>query len=77
MEPLSFDSIKQKVIELRRDVSTCPRWVKLVVALGAFYLLSPIDLIPDFIPVIGHLDDLALLGFLVALVKKHKGSSSI
>jgi uncharacterized membrane protein YkvA (DUF1232 family) len=41
-------------------------------ALGAFivaYALSPIDLIPDFIPVIGYLDDLVLvpLGLLLML----------
>lgn len=37
-------------------------WVaKLIVALVVAYALSPIDLIPDFIPVIGYLDDLVLL----------------
>jgi len=32
--------------------------------LWVLYLLSPVDLIPDFIPVIGRLDDLVLLGLL-------------
>jgi uncharacterized membrane protein YkvA (DUF1232 family) len=39
-------------------------------ALGVFvvaYALSPIDLIPDFIPVIGYLDDLLLLPALIWL----------
>lgn len=34
-----------------------PRRAKLVLALTAAYLASPIDLIPDFIPVAGQLDD--------------------
>ena len=38
-------------------------WALLVIA----YALSPIDLIPDFIPVIGYLDDLILLPLGIAL----------
>lgn len=42
------------------------RWL-LRIALA--YLLSPIDLIPDFIPIIGHLDDLLIVGGLVILAR--------
>ncbi|MBU3160745.1 DUF1232 domain-containing protein [Clostridium frigoris] len=42
----------------RRDV---PWYTKLVVVLVVGYALSPIDLIPDFIPVLGYLDDLILV----------------
>jgi uncharacterized membrane protein YkvA (DUF1232 family) len=43
-------------------------WYARVFALGiAAYVLSPIDLIPDFIPVLGHLDDLILVPLLVVL----------
>lgn len=47
-----------------------PRAAKLV-ALGVLaYAVSPIDLIPDFIPVLGQLDDLILLPLGVALAVK-------
>jgi uncharacterized membrane protein YkvA (DUF1232 family) len=38
-----------------------PWYAKLVAALVAAYALSPIDLIPDFIPVLGYLDDLIVV----------------
>ena len=43
-------------------------WVIAMVAIG--YALSPIDLIPDFIPVLGILDDLILLPCLIWLACK-------
>jgi uncharacterized membrane protein YkvA (DUF1232 family) len=46
-----------------------PWYAKVFSALVVAYLFSPIDLIPDFIPVLGYLDDLVLvpLGILLAL----------
>lgn len=44
-----------------------PRLVKLLAALVAAYALSPIDLIPDFIPVLGLLDEMVLLPGLIWL----------
>jgi Protein of unknown function (DUF1232) len=41
---------------LRRDPRV-PRRAKVVVALGGLWVLSPIDLLPEFLPVIGPLDD--------------------
>lgn len=38
-----------------------PWYAKLFAAVVSAYALSPIDLIPDFIPIIGHLDDLLLV----------------
>jgi uncharacterized membrane protein YkvA (DUF1232 family) len=51
-----------------RDSRT-PWYARLWAALVLGYALSPIDLIPDFIPVIGYLDDLVIvpLGVLIAL----------
>ncbi len=48
------------VRRLRRDPRV-PRRAKIVVALAGIWLLSPIDLIPEFIPVIGALDDVIVV----------------
>lgn len=39
-----------------------PGWVKVIPAIGLVYLLSPIDLIPDFVlPGLGQMDDIAVV----------------
>jgi uncharacterized membrane protein YkvA (DUF1232 family) len=45
-------------------------YARLCLALVVGYALSPIDLIPDFIPVLGYLDDLVLLPLGIALAIK-------
>jgi uncharacterized membrane protein YkvA (DUF1232 family) len=50
-----------------RDPRT-PLAAKVLAAVVVAYALSPIDLIPDFIPVIGLLDDLVLLPLGIAIV---------
>jgi uncharacterized membrane protein YkvA (DUF1232 family) len=47
---------------LARDARV-PRRAKVVLALTAGYLAFPIDLIPDFIPVVGQLDDAIVAAF--------------
>ena len=55
---------------LRRDPRV-PRRAKLAVGFAAVWVLSPIDLIPEFLPVIGPLDDIVV----VALALRYAGRS--
>lgn len=64
-------STRRDVIALwlaARDPRT-PWYAKLAAGAVAAYALSPIDLIPDFIPVLGYLDDVILvpLGIMLAV----------
>jgi uncharacterized membrane protein YkvA (DUF1232 family) len=64
-------SVKRDVVALwipARDGRT-PMVAKIVAGAVAAYALSPIDLIPDFVPVLGYLDDLIIvpLGILIAI----------
>ncbi len=70
---------KEKLRQLAEDIpALClamkekdtPFLAKIIAGTAVVYALSPIDLIPDFIPVIGYLDDLILLPLLVALTLK-------
>ena len=44
-----------------------PLFPKILIIITIGYALSPIDLIPDFIPVLGYLDDIIILPALIAL----------
>jgi len=71
-----LDSIKRWAAKLERDARALwlacrdprtPWYAKAVAAAVAVYAFSPIDLIPDFIPVLGYLDDLLIVPLGVAL----------
>jgi uncharacterized membrane protein YkvA (DUF1232 family) len=71
-----YRKLKRKAGKLKRQVwalSLClkdpdtPFLARLVIAVAVAYAVSPIDLIPDFIPVLGMLDDLVILPALIAL----------
>ena len=47
-----------------------PILVKFIAFVAVAYALSPIDLIPDFIPILGYLDDVILLPVLIWLAMK-------
>ena len=66
----SFLSWKQRVKALKRETYAIylacrhprvPWYAKFLAIVVVGYALSPIDLIPDFIPVLGYLDDLILI----------------
>lgn len=52
-----------------KDKNT-PLLAKILAGVTVAYALSPIDLIPDFIPVLGYLDDVLLLPALIVLTVK-------
>ena len=69
-------TLKDRAKQLKTDIPAVflalrrretPWYAKLLAGVTVGYALSPIDLIPDFIPVLGYLDDLILLPALVAL----------
>lgn len=69
-------TLKERAKQLKVDVPAVfialqkketPAVAKIVAGITVLYALSPVDLIPDFIPVLGYLDDLIVLPGLVAL----------
>ena len=72
-------NLKERAFSLKRDIpaiylalksTQTPVTAKLLALITVVLALSPIDLIPDFIPVLGYLDDVLLLPGLIALTVK-------
>lgn len=73
-----FYKVQDSVIALARMLSS---WVKgdyrnistksiIAVVAALIYFVNPLDLIPDFIPVIGQIDDIFVLGYLIKMLNK-------
>ena len=74
-----MSKLKDRAKKLKTDVPAVflalkekrtPWYAKIIAAIVVVYALSPVDLIPDFIPVLGYLDDVIILPALIALCIK-------
>ena len=74
-----LDSLKSRAKSLKHDTYALyfayrdprtPWYARVFAGLVAAYLLSPIDLIPDFIPILGYLDDVIIAPAGIALALK-------
>ena len=85
MQPFIVDiwgaimSLKERAAALKTDIPAVflalkaketPLIAKIAAGITVAYALSPIDLIPDFVPILGYLDDVILLPALVSLTLK-------
>ena len=68
-------NLKERAKKLKTDMPAVflalkekktPWYAKIIAAVVVVYAFSPIDLIPDFVPVLGYLDDLIILPALIA-----------
>lgn len=74
-----FEGLKRTAGTFRRELKVyqavradprTPRRARILIGLAVAYFISPIDLVPDFIPVIGHLDDALIVPLLVYLAMR-------
>ena len=71
-----MSKFKDKTSEINKKIgamyiamkrSDTPLYAKLACAMCVWYALSPLDLVPDFIPVLGAVDDIVIMPFLIWL----------
>jgi uncharacterized membrane protein YkvA (DUF1232 family) len=69
LRALSWEQRASLLSGLARD-PRLPKRVKLATLLVAAYVASPVDLVPDFIPVIGRVDDLIVMRFALRYISR-------
>ena len=76
---MGIAALKTKAQELKKNIVVLylafkhpktPLLAKIVIGIVVSYALSPIDLIPDFVPVLGYIDDLILIPAGIAIALK-------
>lgn len=76
---MNLENLKLRLRQLKTEVYAVylayrdprvPWYARLIAACVLGYAFSPIDLIPDFVPVLGYVDDLLLVPLGIALVLK-------
>ncbi len=74
-----FEKLKSIGKTLKQEVKTyqlilkdprTPKLAKFLLGLAVGYMLLPFDLIPDFIPVLGHIDDFIIVPIIVVVAFK-------
>lgn len=72
-----MNMLVQRLVRFRREIVTLwhafwhpltPTYLKALTILTALYVISPIDLVADFIPVLGWVDDFIIVSFAVSWI---------
>lgn len=76
---ISIKELKEKTKNIETDIYALykayrdprvPWYVKIIILFLLGYFISPIDLIPDFIPVVGYIDDILIISLTLYLIIK-------
>ena len=68
------------VVRLTRRLAadpSVPRGVRIWLVVLLVYLLLPIDLVPDFIPVVGYADDAIIVALVLRFATRHAGADAL